>query len=183
MRKKISLLITLIICLSVSLFSCSSKKSVTLGSFAFDCPSDIELTVIETEKADAFKDVQSVRYVDEKEEYERTFFVDTPEHLVFQMDMIWVEQQEGVSLSDLNNARRSDFLKNDTWTVLEQIEEKEDSIILRAAPYKEDIRDMGIYYIRYYKKGDGIGYINLLIREDAEEKYRDAVEMILKTMK
>ncbi len=187
MKKKNRIFLFLIL-LMMTLSSCSSKKTVTAGSFTFDCPKDMELTIAEdVEVPDVYRDVQALSYTNGKEEYGERSFLLSPDdpHLIFHMSMIWAEPEEGYTLSDLNDMKRAGLQKNDgTWTVFTQIEKKDDSIILRAAPNKKtEIQDFGVYYYRWFSKDDGIGYVELYVREDADAKYRDAIETILKTMK
>ena len=187
MMKKYTILFLLLL-LVMDLFSCSSKKTMTVGSFTFDCPKDMDLTIKEdVEVPDVYRDVQALSYTNEKEEYNERSFILSPDdpHLIFHMSMFWAKPEEGYDLSDFNDMKRAALQKNGgTWTIFNQIEKTEDSIILRAAPYqKTEIQDYGIYYYRWFRKDDGIGYAELFVREDAEVKYRDAIEMILKSMK
>ena len=179
----------LMVIICMSLFSCSSKKTVTAGSFTFDCPKDMEWIITEdVEVPDVYRDVQYLMYSNEKEEYGERSFIRSPDdpHFILDMEMIWVKPEEApYTLSELNDMKRAGLQKNGgTWTVFTQIEKKEDSIILRAAPYqKTEIQDYGVWYYRWFDKEDGTGYVELYVREDADAKYQDIIVSILKSIR
>ncbi|MBR3358506.1 MAG: hypothetical protein IKG46_11885 [Solobacterium sp.] len=92
--------------------------------------------------------------------------------------------EDGLSIEDYTKARLKSLSgNNNIWSVISTIEKKEDSIITRAAPYYEAVQDMGVHYFRFFKKDDKVALIDITVREEADEKYRKAVETILKTAK
>ncbi len=169
------------------LLSCSSKVTkvtMTFGSFTFDCPNSMRWASAVFEVPDTYRDEQHLYFFDDNEEYVKNFvFAGGDQRVVFTMTMIWTEPEEGLTLADYNSNRRAHLLKEGIWTIISQIEETENSIILRAAPYKERIQDYGVQYTKWFKKDDWMGYVNLIIREEADAKYRNVIEGILKSVK
>ena len=120
--------------------------------------------------------------LEENANYKREFR--SPEECVFEMAVLIDPGEDGLSIEDYTKARLKSLSgNNNIWSVISTIEKKEDSIITRAAPYYEAVQDMGVHYFRFFKKDDKVALIDITVREEADEKYRKAVETILKTAK
>ncbi len=99
------------------------------------------------------------------------------------MELILSDLIEGDDIKEYASNVRASLMKNDgIWTIQSVIEEKDDSIFFRAAPYKEEIQDNGIHYYRHFLKDKGARFSHIIVREEADDQYRKLIDTILKSL-
>ena len=177
MRKIISGI--LILFLGAVLISCCSDERLKLGTFTLRYPSNLNISEISCEAPETYQEYHYLQCLEKDAAYKKEFL--SEDECVFEVYAILNEAIDGKTIENYTNERRASLVKNDgIWSVFSTIEETEESIITRAAPNHEEIQDMGVRYFRFFRKDKGIALIEVIVREEADEKYRSAIETILK---
>lgn len=185
MKRRSYIGISIIFLCLILLCSCSSNKTIKCGSFDLTCPKDIDLKQKEASKVDFYRENYVFVCYDDTVSYERNFlFSEEEEDCVFTMDLIYADLAQGDDIKKYASDMRASLMNHDgIWTLQSVIEEKDDSVIFKAAPYRKEIEDHGVIYCRYFLKGDGVGFACIFVREEADDKYGKIIESILKKLK
>jgi len=168
----------------ILLCSCSSNETIKCGSFDLAYPKDIDLRQKEASKVDSYRENYVYACYDDAAAYERNFLFSEEEDCVFTMELIYADLAQGDDIKKYASDMRASLMSHDRiWTLQSVIEEKDDSIIFKAAPYRKEIEDHGVFYCRYFLKDDGVGFARIIVREEADDKYGKIIESILKKLK
>ena len=154
------------------------------GSFDLAYPKDIDLKQKEASKVDSYRENYVFACYDDAAAYERNFLFSEEEDCVFTMELIYADLAQGDDIKKYASDMRASLMNHDRiWTLQSVIEEKDDSVIFKAAPYRKEIEDHGVIYCRYFLKDDGVGFARIIVREEADDKYGKIIESILKKLK
>ena len=162
----------------------TGNKTINLGSFTFENPGNISLGEFIDSQTDKYREDHYLICSQENADYQRKcIFFPEDEKCIFEMAVMW-KDDEGGNIEDYKSSFYLSLMNlTDRYRKVSVIEQEENSIMYRVAPNYPEDQDLGVSYYRYFRKGDGIGFVEIIIREDAEKEYRSAIETILKTMK
>ena len=184
MKRRSYIGISIIFLCLILLCSCSSNKTIKCGSFDLAYPKDIDLKQKEASKVDSYRENYVFACYDDAAAYERNFLFSEEEDCVFTMELIYADLAQGDDIKKYASDMRASLMNHDgIWTLQSVIEEKDDSVIFKAAPYRKEIEDHGVIYCRYFLKDDGVGFARIIVREEADDKYGKIIESILKKLK
>lgn len=179
-KTKILILLTMLF-LTASC-STSPKEIKKIGSFTYECPSNISLeekSVIENEN---YVEIHYLTYKGNKK-YERTYLFGQTEDEVFEVTIYLKNKEKEKTISDYDNELRASLTNGGFWTVFDEIENKPDSKCFKATLNHKETQDYGVQYYRLYEKEGKLAVIQITVREEANKQYKSTLITILKSVK